>query len=74
MLSSRIEIGRRFYHLSASSSLMAPARRTVSTVQTWLERARSRGELAARSDLELQDMGTCRTSIAHEISKPFWRA
>ena len=32
-----------------------------------------RRELAARSERELQDMGTCWSSIADEVSKPFWR-
>jgi uncharacterized protein YjiS (DUF1127 family) len=43
-------------------------------VQIWRARARFRRQLAARSEYELQDMGTCRSSIAHEIGKPFWRA
>jgi uncharacterized protein YjiS (DUF1127 family) len=43
-------------------------------VQIWRARARFRRELAARSARELQDMGTCWSSIADEVSKPFWRA
>jgi uncharacterized protein YjiS (DUF1127 family) len=50
------------------------ASNTLSMLRTWRERARSRAELAARSDRELQDIGTCRSSISEEISKPFWRA
>ena len=46
----------------------------LSMLQTWRERARSRRELAARSDRELQDIGTYRSSISNEINKPFWRA
>jgi len=38
------------------------------------ERAHASGEIfAALSERELQDMGTCWSSIAYEISKPFWR-
>jgi uncharacterized protein YjiS (DUF1127 family) len=46
----------------------------LSMVRTWRARARFRRELAARSDYELQDMGTCWSSISDEVSKPFWRA
>ena len=46
----------------------------VSLLPLWRERARYRQQLAARSERELQDMGTCRSSIEDEISKPFWRA
>lgn len=45
-----------------------------SVVRLWRERARFRHELAARSERELQDIGTCRSSISDEIGKPFWRA
>jgi len=48
------------------------ARRILAMVQLWRTRARFRRELAARSERELQDMGTCWSSIASEISKPFW--
>jgi uncharacterized protein YjiS (DUF1127 family) len=50
------------------------ARSIVAMVQAWRERARSRRELAARSDRELQDIGACRASIEYEVSKPFWSA
>jgi uncharacterized protein YjiS (DUF1127 family) len=43
-------------------------------VQIWRARARCRRELAALSERELQDMGTNWSSIADEVSKPFWRA
>jgi len=46
----------------------------LSMVRIWRERARFRRELAARSESELQDMGTCWSSISDEVSKPFWRA
>jgi uncharacterized protein YjiS (DUF1127 family) len=56
------------------NALVVLARHIVSMVRIWRARARCRRELAARSERELQDMGTCWSSIAHEVSKPFWRA
>ncbi|TMJ18053.1 MAG: DUF1127 domain-containing protein [Alphaproteobacteria bacterium] len=53
--------------------MVVPARYIFATIQIWRARARARRELAARSDRELQDMGTCWASIAYEVSKPFWR-
>jgi len=46
----------------------------LSILRSWRARARFRRELAARSEYELQDMGTCWSSISDEVSKPFWRA
>jgi uncharacterized protein YjiS (DUF1127 family) len=43
-------------------------------VRVWRERQRSRCQLAAMSERELQDMGVCWSEIACEIAKPFWRA
>jgi uncharacterized protein YjiS (DUF1127 family) len=43
-------------------------------VRVWRERRRSRRQLAAMSERELQDIGICRSDIAFEIGKPFWRA
>jgi uncharacterized protein YjiS (DUF1127 family) len=48
-------------------------RNILAIVQIWRTRARFRRNLAALSERELQDMGTCRSFIAYEISKPFWR-
>jgi len=48
-------------------------RNFVGVVQVWRARARLRRDLAVLGERELQDMGTCWSSIAHEISKPFWR-
>lgn len=53
---------------------VALVRNLVATVQVWRARARLRRNLAALGERELQDMGTCWSSIAHEIGKPFWRA
>jgi uncharacterized protein YjiS (DUF1127 family) len=54
--------------------LVVLVRNILSTVRIWRGRAHARRELAARSERELRDMGTCWSSIADEISKPFWRA
>jgi uncharacterized protein YjiS (DUF1127 family) len=43
-------------------------------VSVWRERGRARRQLAVMSDRELQDIGICRSEIAYEIGKPFWRA
>ena len=40
----------------------------------WRERQRIRRQLAVMSERELQDIGTCRSEIACEIARPFWRA
>src|ERR1700742_467699 len=40
----------------------------------WRERQRIRRQLAVMSERELQDIGPCRSDIACEIAKPFWRA
>ncbi len=42
--------------------------------RVWRERQRVRRQLAIMSERELQDVGTCRSDIACEIAKPFWRA
>ena len=74
--SSYTESGRRRHHQSRPlmSSLVVLVRNILSTVRIWRARAHSRRELAARSERELRDMGTCWSSIADEVSKPFWRA
>jgi uncharacterized protein YjiS (DUF1127 family) len=58
----------------SANALFALVWNIRAVVQIWRARARFRRQLAARSEYELQDMGTCRSSIAHEIGKPFWRA
>ena len=42
--------------------------------RVWREHRRTRCQLAVMSERELQDMGICRSEIANEIGKPFWRA
>jgi uncharacterized protein YjiS (DUF1127 family) len=61
-------------HAPPPSFVVLVALTALSTVRIWRARARFRRQLAARSDHELQDMGTCRASISDEVSKPFWRA
>jgi uncharacterized protein YjiS (DUF1127 family) len=46
----------------------------VALARVWRERQRIRRHLAVMSERELQDAGTCRSEIACEIAKPFWRA
>src|SRR4051812_25476253 len=55
------------------NALIIVAHDVVAAVRVWRARARLRRDLAALSERELQDMGTCWSSIAHEVSKPFWR-
>jgi uncharacterized protein YjiS (DUF1127 family) len=43
-------------------------------VRVWRERGRTRRQLAVMSERELQDIGICRSDIASEIGRPFWRA
>jgi uncharacterized protein YjiS (DUF1127 family) len=61
-------------HAALPDSVLGFASDALSMVRIWRERARFREALAARSEYELQDMGTCWSSISDEISKPFWRA
>jgi uncharacterized protein YjiS (DUF1127 family) len=56
------------------SSMAVVVRNILSMIQIWRARARFRRELAARSEHELLDMGTCWSSISAEVGKPFWRA
>jgi uncharacterized protein YjiS (DUF1127 family) len=46
----------------------------LALARVWRERQRIRRQLADMSERELQDVGTCRSEIACEIAKPFWRA
>jgi len=55
------------------AALAVPVRNIRATMQIWRARARARRQLAALSERELQDMGTNWSSIADEVSKPFWR-
>jgi uncharacterized protein YjiS (DUF1127 family) len=46
----------------------------LALARVWRQRQRIRRQLADMSERELQDIGTCRSEIACEIAKPFWRA
>jgi uncharacterized protein YjiS (DUF1127 family) len=73
---SYAESGRP-YRRQTSISTSSPdtlVRNVLAVVRIWRRRAQVRRELAALSARELQDMGTCWSSIACEVSKPFWRA
>jgi uncharacterized protein YjiS (DUF1127 family) len=45
----------------------------IARVRLWRTRSRMRRQLAVMNARELQDIGTCRSDIANEIAKPFWR-
>jgi uncharacterized protein YjiS (DUF1127 family) len=73
-LVSYTESRRQYYQSRPSMNLLVVlARNILAMVQIWRARARFRRELAARSERELQDIGTCWSSIACEVSNPFWR-
>ena len=42
-------------------------------LHTWHRRYVERGELAAWTDRDLNDVGLSWDDVAHEIEKPFWR-
>jgi uncharacterized protein YjiS (DUF1127 family) len=74
LTSSYTESGQQRQSGLSINALVGLVLNSFSMVQTWRARARFRRELAARSARELQDMGTCWSSIADEVGKPFWRA
>jgi uncharacterized protein YjiS (DUF1127 family) len=43
------------------------------TLHLWRQRYRDRRELARWTESDLHDIGACRSDIAHELEKPFWR-
>ncbi|ENY71924.1 DUF1127 domain-containing protein [Aeromonas diversa] len=43
------------------------------TLLTWLERSRSRRQLAEMPEYLLRDIGLCESDRYQETSKPFWR-
>jgi uncharacterized protein YjiS (DUF1127 family) len=59
---------------NSGGSALAIVEGLFALVRVWRERQRIRCQLAAMSERELQDMGVCRSEIAYEIGKPFWRA
>ena len=57
-----------------AASAFAVIEALIALARVWRERHRTRRQLAAMSERELQDMGICRSEIADEIGKPFWRS
>jgi uncharacterized protein YjiS (DUF1127 family) len=55
------------------SSFPSIARSAVELVRRWRERSRARRLLAAMNERELEDIGVCRTDIAEDVGRPFWR-
>ena len=57
-----------------AASAFAVIQALIALARVWRERQRIRRQLADMGERELQDIGTCRSEIACEIAKPFWRA
>jgi uncharacterized protein YjiS (DUF1127 family) len=53
-------------------SIFATPREFVALFRVWRERLRARHLLAAMTERQLQDIGTCWSDIVVEINKPFW--
>ena len=53
--------------------ITAQLQRVTKMAARWIERARSRRQLAAMSTRSLRDMGLSRAAVAGEVHKPFWR-
>jgi uncharacterized protein YjiS (DUF1127 family) len=45
----------------------------AATAWLWLDRGRSRRDLAELNDYELRDIGLTRVDAQYESAKPFWR-
>ena len=58
---------------SPAGSVSAIVEGLFALAHVWRERQRIRCQLAVMSERELQDIGTCRSELACEIAKPFWR-
>src|ERR1700731_2681170 len=69
-----IPYDRRPPSQNPGASALAVIAVILAFVQVWRERGRARRQLAAMSERELQDIGICRSDIACEIGRPFWRA
>jgi uncharacterized protein YjiS (DUF1127 family) len=54
-------------------SMLPAAAAILAHIRLWRERSRLRRQLAVMNARELQDIGICRSDIADEIGKPFWR-
>jgi uncharacterized protein YjiS (DUF1127 family) len=64
---------RQWQSRSRHGSALAAIEVMLAFVRVWRERRRTRGQLAVMSERELQDIGICRSDIAYETGKPFWR-
>ena len=53
--------------------ISAQLQRVAKVALRWIERARSRRQLAAMSTRSLRDMGLSRAIVEGEVHKPFWR-
>ena len=65
---------RRRQSQNAGGVVLAVIAVVLAFVRVWRERRRARHQLAVMSERELQDIGICRSEIANEIGRPFWRA
>lgn len=48
-------------------------RQGVDRIRQWRARARTRRQLAAMGERDLNDLGLSPSSIAYEVNKAFWR-
>jgi uncharacterized protein YjiS (DUF1127 family) len=48
--------------------------RALDEIRLWQRRAQQRRELARWTDRDLHDVGVSWSTVATEVSKPFWRA
>jgi uncharacterized protein YjiS (DUF1127 family) len=65
--------GRSRRGWSLWDTALAVRRSILTLVRAWRERYRVRLQLAAMTERELHDVGSCQSDIANEIGKPFWR-
>ncbi|KRR26721.1 hypothetical protein CQ14_20210 [Bradyrhizobium lablabi] len=55
------------------SRVVAIAASALALVRAWRQRSRDRCLLAAMSEREFQDIGTCWSKVANDVAKPFWK-
>jgi len=54
-------------------SIGTETRSTIKKLNLWIQRYRSRQQLASLDDRILSDIGISRYDANHEASKPFWK-
>jgi len=59
--------------LRSENSTLVIIEAIMARIRLWRTRSRTRRQLTVMNARELQDIGTCRSDIANEIAKPFWR-